>query len=326
MTLCSARQSAVDLRELSSVLHAPIDRLASYFVAEPARPSPTYARDGVRIRYFGHACLLIETADVCILVDPTTAREKLPGVSHFTFDDLPPRIDFLFISHGHQDHLCPEVLMQLRGRVGTVLVPPNNRGEPSDPSLKRILGRLGFRSVTTLEPLEERRVTGGRIVALPFTGEHCDLDVHSKQCAMIELLGRRICLLVDTDAIDVDVYRRIAPLIEGPDVVFIGMECFGAPLSWLYAPLISGTVSKKNDNSRRLSGANCERASRMIEVLKPRQVCVYAMGQEPWMRHLMGLNYTEGSIQLKESGDFIERCNELGIPAQRAYVQMELKI
>jgi L-ascorbate metabolism protein UlaG (beta-lactamase superfamily) len=326
-TLCAARGQPVDLRVLSDLLGCPIERLAGYFVAENAvAKSFPYTGEGVRVRYFGHACLLIETSEVSILVDPTAARDRQPGAEHFTFDDLPPRIDFLFISHGHQDHCCPEMLMQLRERVGVVLIPPNNRGEPSDPSLRRILARLKFQTIVTLDGLESMAVNGGSITALPFTGEHGDLDVHSKQCAFFELKGRRICLLVDTDAIDVDVYRRIAPRISQPDLIFIGMECLGAPLSWLYGPLISGSISKRNDNSRRLSGANCDRAWRIVETLNPRQVCVYAMGQEPWMRNLMGLNYAEDSIQLEESKTFVQRCAAEKIPAQILYRCMETLI
>lgn len=38
----------------------------------------------------------------------------------FTFNDLPDRIDYVVISHNHQDHCSPEVLMQLRHKIGTV--------------------------------------------------------------------------------------------------------------------------------------------------------------------------------------------------------------
>jgi L-ascorbate metabolism protein UlaG (beta-lactamase superfamily) len=327
--LCAARTEPIDLRELAALLGESVERLAPYFVEQcPAagRDSPQAAgvKDGgVRVRYFGHACLLIETADVSILVDPVVANDRLAQVTHFTFADLPRRIDFLFLSHGHQDHFCPEILMQLRDRVGAVLIPPHNHGDLSDPSLRRILKSLGFRTVVTLEPLESIPLTDGALTALPFSGEHSDLDVHSKQCALIELRGRRICLFIDTDAIDIDVYRRLERRLARPDMMFIGMECSGAPLSWLYGPLATRLISKKNDNSRRLSGANCARAWRLAEMLQPRTVHVYAMGQEPWMRSLMGLQYAEDSIQLRESANFIECCRSHGIMAQRLYQHMD---
>lgn len=322
--LATARTEPIDLRELADQVGESVERLAPYFVEQrPALGWAAPAADAVRVRYFGHACLLIETADVSILVDPVVATERLPDVTHFTFADLPPRIDFLFISHGHQDHFCPEVLMQLRDRVGTVLIPPHNHGDLSDPSLRRMLKSLGFNTVVTLDPLETIPLIDGTLTALPFSGEHSDLDVHSKQCALIEIRGRRICLFIDTDAIDFDVYRRLQRRLTAPDLMFIGMECSGAPLSWLYGPLATGLISKKNDNSRRLSGANCARAWKLAELLQPRNVYVYAMGQEPWMRSLMGLQYAEDSIQLRESGDFIERCRSHGMHAERLYQHME---
>lgn len=323
--LCAARRTAVDIAGLAQRLGAPASALAAYFTADPGRQGETYGGEGVRLRYFGHACVLIETVETTILVDPTAATER-HGETHLTLDDLPPRIDVLFISHGHQDHFSPETLMQIRDRVGVTLIPPSNRGEPSDPSLRRLLRCLGFERIVTLEPLEAYDLPDGRITALPFSGEHCDLDVHAKQCAMVELRGRRICLFVDTDAIDLDIYKRLANRLAEPDVMLVGMECFGAPLSWMYGPLLSTAISNRNDTSRRLSGANCARAWGLTETLRPKQVGVYAMGQEPWMRHLMGLNYTEDSVQLRESSDYVARCRAAEIPAERLYLQRDIEL
>jgi hypothetical protein len=189
-----------------------------------------------------------------------------------------------------------------------------------------MLRRLGYERIVTLAPLDQLSVPGGAITSLPFSGEHCDLDVHSKQCAQIDLNGRRIALFVDSDAIDLDVYRRIAERLHRPDLMFVGMECFGAPLTWLYGPLITNPTSKKNDDSRRLSGANCQRAARLVDLLQPGRVFVYAMGQEPWMRYLMGLNYAEDSIQLVESRAFNEHCQAAGIPAVRLDLKMEVEL
>lgn len=325
-TLCSARSNPVDLDRLATQLGVSRDLLAPYFVATPPDLAENYAGEGVRVRYFGHACLLIETNAVSILVDPTAARDRLPGVTHFTFDDFPPRIDYLLVSHGHQDHFTPEVLLQLRDRVGAVLIPPNNRGELADPSLRRMLEALGYSSVRTLEPLSPLEIPDGALTALPFSGEHSDLDVHAKQCAVVELKGRRICLFVDSDAIDLEVYKRISDRLMAPDLMFLGMECFGAPLSWLYGPLISGPLSKKNDNSRRLSGADSFAAQRLTDILKPRRAYVYAMGQEPWMRGLMGLQYSEESVQLREAAAYVAYCRQAGVPAELLNQHLELTL
>jgi hypothetical protein len=71
------------------------------------------------------------------------------------------------------------------------------------------------------------------------------------------------------------------------------------------------------DESRRLSGANCERAWGVIQEVKCKRLFVYAMGQERWLQYLLGLAYEPGAIQLVESDRLIERCRAHGIPAQR---------
>ena len=183
---------------------------------------------------------------------------------------------------------------------------------------------LGYSNIIIIDPLDHMAIPDGIVTSLPFNGEHSGLDITSKQCLLIELREKKICLFVDTDAIDPFVYERLLSRINNVDVVFIGMECFGAPLSWLYGPLLSKAPSRLNDNSRRLSGSNCERAFRLVEALKPKRAFVYAMGQEPWMRPLMGLNYKEGAIQLTESSAFLEKCQSIGIPAERLYMKKEL--
>jgi len=322
-TLCASRQSAVNLKELAAEGGWDATALAGFFSEERPGFAERYSGTGVRIRYFGHACLLIETGRVAILIDPTVANEANGTLPHLKIEDLPRQIDILFISHGHQDHFHPELLMQLRQRVGMVIIPPHNHGEPADPSLIRMLRNLGYRAIKTLEPLESFDLLDGSITALPFSGEHCDLDVHSKHCALVELRGRRIGVFVDSDAIDIDVYRRLSPRLRDLDVLFVGMECFGAPLSWLYGPLVSTPIPKRVDSSRRLSGANCSRARALVDLLRPNQVFVYAMGQEPWMRYLMGMNYTDDSIQISESSEFLRWCRSEAISADRLYLHFE---
>lgn len=325
--LCSSYSTPTDLNELAVALDCPSSLLLPYFIPEQATKSAiSYEGEGVRIRHFGHATLLIEGGGHTILVDPTFARDQIPGLSHFVIDDLPPKIDVLLISHGHQDHFTPETLMYLRGRVGVVLIPPCNRGDLADPSLRLMLMSLGYTNVITLESMQSYVVGSAKITSLPFSGEHSDLDIHSKHCAQIEVSGRKICLLVDSDAIDIDVYKRISEVIRNPDVMFVGMECFGAPLSWLYSPLIRVPVSNKIDQSRRLSGANSQNAWKVVDLIKPKMVFVYAMGQEPWMKFLMGLNYTEDSIQLRESSAFLDQCRDAGLPAERLHLSKDIEL
>ncbi len=296
-----------------------------YFTpAAPARREPEYRGEGVRVRYFGHACVLIQTAEESILLDPMLAFDDGED-GRLTFTDLPDRLDYVVLSHNHQDHCCPEMLMQLRHRVGRWVVPRNHSGSLADPSMKLALQRLGARNVLALEAFEEIGLAAGRIVSLPFPGEHVDLDVYARQGICIEIKGRRLAFLVDSDGCEPELFRRICARIGGSiDALFLGMECHGAPLSWLYGPLLTKQLSRRNDESRRLSGLDAARAWKVLEQLPAGRVFVYAMGQEPWLRYIMGLEYSADSVQLREVRAFLDRCGQGGIAAQSLFISHEL--
>jgi L-ascorbate metabolism protein UlaG (beta-lactamase superfamily) len=337
--LASMRLEPIPLRELEARfgLSDLAGRYEHLFNAvPPARNEPDYTGDGVRIRYFGHACVMIQTRTTVILIDPMFASEPAdPGTgtscNRFTVADVPDRIDYLVLTHGHQDHFCAEMLLQIRPRVRRVLVPLNNRGNIADPSMKLILARLGFTDVTCLGHFDSVAFECGKLVSIPFPGEHSDLDIYSKQSVFLRIGGRKLLFLADSDGWDVALYRRIATQIlnsdEGPiDALFLGMECFGAPLTWLYGPLLSKPITRRDDESRRLSGSNCERALRIVQQFKCDRVYVYAMGQEPWLRYLMGLEYGPDSIQLKESDALVKRCRSDGLLSERLYGSRDILI
>jgi L-ascorbate metabolism protein UlaG (beta-lactamase superfamily) len=320
-TLSRSRIEAVDLGDLTRDLglgsedHA---KLAVFFRPQPPeRRAPSYAGDEVRVRCFGHAAMLLQTRDVSILIDPTFAFERDDALATLTFSDLPDRIDYVVISHAHQDHFCLESLLQLRGRVDCVLVPRNNACSTADPALKSTLKRLGFPNVVAMDEFDTVEIPEGRITSLPFPGEHSQLDIQSKQCVAIQLKGRTALFLVDADAIDPRLYERLSGAFPQVDALFIGMECEGAPMSWLYGPLLLRSVSRGDDQSRRGNGSNCDRAWSVVSAMQPREVYVYAMGLEPWNRHLLGLEYTPQSIQMTESDAFIGRCRSAGLRAER---------
>jgi L-ascorbate metabolism protein UlaG (beta-lactamase superfamily) len=283
----------------------------------PERVAPKFDGDGVRIRYFGHACLLVETRDVSILIDPMFAFKRDQDLATLTFHDLPDRIDYVFISHGHQDHFCFESLLQLRRRIGTIVVPQNNRGCTSDPSMGMALASMGFDCVRTVEDMDAIEVPGGYLLSVPFPGEHCDMDMKTRHCAGISLLGRRFLCLVDSDAVDNGLYERVRRQFHDVDALFLGMECHGAPLTWLYGPLLAIPVKRSDDESRRGRGSDCQRAYEAGRTIGCKRVYVYAMGMEPWNRHLLGLGYSPDSIQITESNRFVQLCQNDGIPARR---------
>jgi L-ascorbate metabolism protein UlaG (beta-lactamase superfamily) len=280
--------------------------------------------DGVRIRYFGHACVLIEARGVSILCDPVISYMYDSEVPRYTFADLPETIDYVLITHNHQDHCMFETLLQLRHKTRHVLVPRSNGGDLLDPSLKLILRNIGFKNVSEIDELETVEVVGGTITGLPFLGEHADLNIRTKVAYMITLDGKSIVCAADSNNIEPQLYENLRQLIGEVDVLFIGMECDGAPLSWLYGALLTKPLARKMDQSRRFDGSDFEKGIQLVDLLAAGQVYVYAMGQEPWLTYLTSLLYTEQSRPITESNKLVESCRERGITSERLFGRKEI--
>ena len=301
------------------------DELARSFLTEEARPVyQKYTGDGARWRYFGHACVLLETKDTSILLDPVLSYTYESGISRYTYQDLPDVIDYVLITHNHQDHLLFETLLQLRHRIGTIVVPRCTGGSLQDPSLRLILQNCGFRNVVEVSEMDELAFASGAITAIPFFGEHADLNITSKSAYLVRVNGHSLLFAADSCNISPSLYEHVHRWIGDVEVLFLGMECDGAPLSWLYGPLLTQKLERNMDHSRRLAGSNYQRASGMVEQFGCREVYVYAMGQEPWLNYVMSIKYTEDSNPIIDSNRLIQACRERGRVAERLFGEKEL--
>ncbi len=289
--------------------------------APPSRPP--FAGEGVRVRYLGHASVLLESKETTVLVDPTLSYGYAAEPARFTYADLPARIDWVVITHNHQDHFLLETLLQIRHRVGTVIVPRGGSGALQDPSLRLALRAIGFPRVVELDVLETLDIPGGSITGLPFLGEHADLDIATKLAHLVQLGTYRALFAADSDNVEPRLYDHVKDVAGGLTSLFVGMECAGAPLSWLYGPLLTRPITRKVDQSRRLSGSDAKKALAIVERLRPREVFVYAMGQEPWLGYVMSVRYTPESKPIVESDALVRACAEREIRAERLYARME---
>src|SRR5262249_32639824 len=77
------------LRSILGVENEQADLFSSFFTKEEPPVQGRYAGQDVRIRYFGHACLLIETKEVSILCDPLISYEEDSSIHRYTYADLP---------------------------------------------------------------------------------------------------------------------------------------------------------------------------------------------------------------------------------------------
>ncbi|ATB41108.1 N-acyl-phosphatidylethanolamine-hydrolyzing phospholipase D [Cystobacter fuscus] len=292
----------------------------------PPRRTPRYDGDQPRVRYFGHACLLFESRETSILLDPFISYEYPSDVRRFSFQDLPDTIDYVVLTHNHQDHVLFEALLQLRHRVNTLVVPRGGGDALLDPSMKLMFKQLGFKNVVELEEMDALEIPGGSITGIPFMGEHGDLDIRSKIGHLINLQGRRALCVTDSANLDGRMYRHVHEAIGDVDTLFLGMECEGAPQSWLYGPLLTRKLERNMDQSRRLNGSDCQRGMELVHQFSARNVFIYAMGQEPWLNYVASIHYTAQSKPIVESDRLLAQCREERIAAERLFGHKEFPL
>ncbi|MBL6449147.1 MBL fold metallo-hydrolase [Fulvivirga sp. 29W222] len=297
----------------------------TFFTETPPKPYEKYEGEGIRTRYFGHACILVETKDVSILADPVISYGYDSEISRYTYTDLPDEIDFVLITHNHQDHILFETLLQLRHKIKHIIVPRNGSGELQDPNLKLMFNHLGFDNVIELSEMDSIKIGDCEITGLPFLGEHADLNIATKLCHHVKFEDKlSVLFAADSCNIEPKLYEHVQKVIGNVDVLFLGMECDGAPLSWLYGPLITEKLDRDKDQSRRLAGSNYERGMHIVDQFSPKETYVYAMGQEPWLNYIMTIKYTPESNPIIASNKLIEDCKTRGTEAERLFGEKEI--
>jgi L-ascorbate metabolism protein UlaG (beta-lactamase superfamily) len=317
-------ESLDNIKSILEISEADESVFESFFTKEKPKAYEMYSGNKIRMRYFGHACILIETKDVAILIDPLISYYGyVSDVNHFSYEDIPDKIDYVLITHNHQDHILLETLLQLRNRIEAIIV-PDSGGNLEDPNLKLMLNNIGFNNVFSIKEMETISFSDVSIMGIPFTGEHSDLNILSKSCYLVQISNFKLLFMADSRIIDPVLYQHIQKEIGMVDVMFFGMECDGAPLSWLYGPLITKKMARDQDGSRRLAGSNFEEAFSLINIFRPKEVYVYAMGQEPWLEYISSIRYTDESNPIIQSNKLIQKCKELGLATERLYGEKEI--
>ena len=310
------------LREVLELDDGQAAGLGGLLAGGPDLAGDRHVDNGARIRYFGHACLVMQTAQAAVVTDPWVSSDA-SAAGRFTYRDLPDYIDLVLITHGHQDHVVLETLLALRGRVGSVVVPRCSQGNLADPSLALYLSHLGL-PVTEVDSFSEVEFPGGKVIATPFLGEHADLDIRAKSTYIVRFGGRAVFVGADSSGIDPGLYRYMRAHAGPVDMAFLGLECAGAPLTWAYGALFTKPVSREMSNSRRLSGSNAVQAAAIMTELGAAEAYVYAMGEEMWLvGHVMATTYNDDSYQLRQVEEFLTWCADHGIKADHLYGQHE---
>jgi L-ascorbate metabolism protein UlaG (beta-lactamase superfamily) len=297
----------------------------NFFTEEQPTEYIKYAGDKIRMRYFGHACILIETKDVSILIDPLISYYGYHSeIDRYTYEDLPEKIDYALITHNHQDHVLFETLLPLRHKIKKLIIPASATGALQDPDLLLMFNTIGFDNVIAIKEMHTVSFDDAVITALPFTGEHGDLNILTKACYLVKLGNFKLMFLADSRIVDTHLYKHVYEQVGDVDVIFLGMECDGAPLSWLYGPLMTKKISRDQDGSRRFAGSNCVEGMSLVDIFHPKEVYVYAMGQEPWIEFISSVKYTDESNPIIQSDRLVKECTNKGIVAERLYGEKEL--
>jgi L-ascorbate metabolism protein UlaG (beta-lactamase superfamily) len=302
------------LREALELDDAQTAQLRRLLTDRPSLATDRRVESGGRLRYFGHACLVMQSPEATVVTDPFISADNRHG-DRYTLDDLPDHIDLVLITHGHQDHIVLETMFQLRRRIGAVVVPRASRGNLCDPSIGLYLKALGF-TVIEVDDFDEVPIPGGRVVATPFLGEHSDLDIRAKSTYYVSIADAGIYVGADSSGIDPMMYRHIRRRVGRVDMAFLGMECDGAPLTWLYQGLLTRPVTKRMSDSRKLSGSDAKQAAAIMNELGTDEAYVYAMGEESWQGHVMATTYSEDTYQIKQIEEFLAWCSANGITAE----------
>lgn len=327
--LFKMRQQAQKLGVIKKTMGLSADQEAlfeTFFTEHAPAPYKKYEGDKIRMRYFGHACVLIETKDVSILVDPLVSYYGFQSeVAHFTDADLPDQIDYVLITHNHQDHIIFETLLPLRHRIKNVIVPRTSSGRLEDPNLKLMFNHIGFKNVYELtDMVDPIYFADCTITGVPFLGEHGDLDIRAKVCHHIKVGEFSLLFMADSCNLQPKLYDHVQKQIGDIDVLFLGMECDGAPLSWLYGPLLPEPLARDKDDTRRFSGSNHKRGMRLVQSFNPQEVYVYAMGSEPWIQFISSIKYTDESNPIVQSNRLVDDCTEKGLTAERLFGEKEI--
>ncbi|POZ51254.1 MBL fold metallo-hydrolase [Methylovulum psychrotolerans] len=323
--LDSQPQPLAFIRELLGLSAADDAKLLPLLTDQPPRPTANWQGPGTRIRYFGHASVLVEFNGIAILLDPfLSVQPSEGGISRYTFQDLPPKIDYVLITHGHHDHFVFETLLRIRHKVGCLVVPKASGIFYGDISLKLMAKELGFTQILEVEPLDTIALPQGEIVAIPFLGEHNDLPF-AKSAYLVQAGDKQILFAADSNCLDKRMYENIRAQRGAIDVVFLGMEWVGAPLSWVYGPILPKLPDYKHCQSRRSNGSNADVAMALLQAVDSRQVYIYAIGREPWLQYFMALEPEADDVYIQEINKLLTACQSRGFTkAQRLYGKAEL--
>jgi UDP-MurNAc hydroxylase len=199
----------------------------------------------MRVTYFGQACTLIEVAGKRILTDPWLTEGAYFGSwfhTHLLADagitpqTIPKAIDYLFLSHEHEDHLDPDTLRHFPADIPIVIC------KFQTPKFRKYLTRLGLRNIRELNSGEPLALGGDASLTILGTAEYTN-----DAAILVEGEGCRV--LNETDCkLSFAEYEKLGQ--KGIDLAFLMFS--GAnwyPMMYDYSPELQSELVRRRRRS-----------------------------------------------------------------------------
>ncbi|MGQ7744421.1 MBL fold metallo-hydrolase [Pectobacterium brasiliense] len=294
---------------------ATLQRQLRPLLTDAPLPPDTLRADpqGTRVHYLGHATVLVQTQGVSVLIDPFISASPLQGDDgRVTFQALPEYIDYVLVTHAHPDHFSVETLLRLRHRIGCLVVPRASDFLLGDVSLRQMAEVLGFKKAIEMESLQSIPLPDGEIIGVPFLGEHGDL-AHAKSAYVIRLGRQQILFAADSACLDPVLYERIREAIGTIETVFMNSETEGAPASYTIEALFPQDRDRQPEKNRRCRGSTSGEAIELLKAVGAKRLYNYAMGLEPWFRHVLGPASKPDSARMRDSDALLSGAKAAGL-------------
>lgn len=181
-----------------------------------------------KVHHLTHTCFGLECDGIQILVDPILVRDTqdftLPCYPNWIGFDL-GAINFVIISHGHDDHLHPPSLLGLSPDVVIYYLDEDPSSCSCEILPKNFLSGLGFNSLRPYQPGDTLRLGPIEVVAVPAAAS----VEGEEQCSFL-IKTDDIVVLDAVDIRDTDVTRKgLSEWVGKVDIAFLPA---GASVQW----------------------------------------------------------------------------------------------
>lgn len=267
-----------EARRIEALL-AQLDRLG---LLEPQPESLPHLES--RLTWLGHATVLLEHAGANILVDPLFHAGSVPPEATPARPSPAelPELDAVLITHGDNDHLSPNALLQLPPETPIYLPRVTAPPPAHQVDMEGLLRTLGFHDLRSMSPYETFEIGPYHVTALPFDGEDWGLE-QAQLTYRIECSAYAAFFAADSLG-PPETYRYLA---EHPvDIAFMGVSGAAEPLvgppGLGYGNFYQRWIPPAHRGRFVVHTAGPEESAEFVRSCNPNFAVPYAAGA-PWM-------------------------------------------